>query len=155
MDARAAYEFLTDGLQQDSASEIVMEHADSGAGMRRPAAVTRPRIMARVDPIDPDILNECYLLLARQDGAAAADHVPVKVIRSGRELVFSVPTRLEKGTNRVALPTTMLGDPARHAPTILTCVSKGAGPGDIEVPEGIRIRVFPGARIVRIRFGKD
>jgi len=65
-----------------------------------------------------------------------------------------VATPLRGGINRVALPTNILEDPRKAKPEIISFRANDSGAGDVEIPEVLRARLFPGARSVCIRFAK-
>jgi hypothetical protein len=161
--AKAAYDFLRSdaagatGLSDASGQHGGQHRADRprGAGIR---PTSRPSVTTRTEALAPETIDRCRALLALSVGEAktqvsvAADHVPDSVQRHGRHLTYLVRTPLARGRNRVALPTALLEDARKVDPAILTFLSTYSGAGDYQVPEGVRIRHFRGARSVTIRF---
>ncbi len=155
--AKAAYDFLR--------KEGLVAKGAAGTDARMPR---RPRLKKRVIEFPQDAIATCKDRLnpdralsdmTRPQGSdpstsdgAASDHVPDAVGFFGRHLTYFVPTPVCEGANRVALPTSVLTN-ARHTETeVLSFQSKGAGPGEVVIPETICARKFPGAKSVRIRF---
>lgn len=152
--AKAAYDFLRGETPADPDAPSAAR--PRGAGVR---PVGRPSITTRTVALKPGDIDRCRALLAAgsdDDGETtlhvAADHVPERVQRHGRNLTYIVPAAMARGRNRVALPTALLEDARRVAPAILTFLSAESGAGDYHVPEGVRARHFRGARSVTIRF---
>lgn len=162
--AKAAYDFLRSdaggamGLSDGSGQSGGQHKTDRAraAGVR-PAS--RPSVTTRTEALGGDTIDRCRALLASSSGDAgtqvsvAADHVPDRVQRHGRHLTYLVRSPLARGRNRIALPTALLEDARKVDPAILTFLSADSGAGDYQVPEGVRIRHFRGARSVTIRFG--
>jgi len=70
-------------------------------------------------------------------------------------LIYFVATPVCEGSNRVALPTSVLASCRKAETEILTFQSQNSGSGDVVVPDTIRERKFPGAKSVTIRFEAD
>jgi hypothetical protein len=127
------------------------------------AAPLRPTLEPRVSDVSEAMRASCRALL--EEGAAALegpggsadgtvrDHVPHAIRRQGRVVAYIVPTPLAEGPNRVALPVGDLLDPRRVTSKLVRVTSRHDGPGRVEVPEGVREELFPGARSVSIEFG--
>jgi hypothetical protein len=161
--AKAAYDFLrSDAGGAMVGPEVPGHHGGRsrsdtarGSGMR---PSTRPTITTRTDALAPETMDRCRTLLQSSGDDAetrlsvAADHIPHRVLRHGRHLTYIVRTPLARGRNRVALPTALLEDTRKADLAILTFLSTDSGAGDYQVPEGVRIRHFRGARSVMIRF---
>ena len=67
-------------------------------------------------------------------------------------LTYVVPTPAAIGLNRVALPTALLDGSRSESPRILKVRLKEPAAGDVVVPEALCLKLFPGARSVKIRF---
>ncbi|WP_343080013.1 J domain-containing protein [Ostreiculturibacter nitratireducens] len=171
--AKAAYDFLRNGANDENFLED--ETSVSGRSSRSGIA-KRPRITTRTVPLSASEAAECQAILAAQacalvngenahvvdldaggshaghSSGASTDHVPEAVQRHGRHLTYVVRTPLVRGTNRVAVPTALLEDIRKVKPMIVRFLSFKSGPGEIRVPEEVLSNVFPGARIVDIRF---
>ncbi len=157
-EAKAAYDFLRkEGMTRSSASDC--------SGPRR------PKLKKRVIELATDEIEACRNML-KPDRALSdlsdpvgadstdrirgfSDHIPEAIGCYGRDLTYFVASSVCEGSNRVALPTSVLSG-CRNAETeILTFQSKGSGSGDLVIPDLIRERKFPGAKSVRIRFEAD
>ncbi|MTI00764.1 MULTISPECIES: DnaJ domain-containing protein [Alphaproteobacteria] len=135
----------------------------------------RPKLRKRVVELDEDQIEACHILLnpdlaipyrpdgmvqsndtaSVRDNARASDHVPDAIGCYGRDLTFFVATPVCEGSNRVALPTSILSSCRRKETEILAFQSKSSGSGEVVIPDSIRQSKFPGARSVRIRFEAD
>jgi len=161
--AKAAYDFLRSddgggmGGSEGAGRHGGQQTADRprGSGIR---PSSRPSITTRSDALAPETMNRCRTLLQSSNDDAetklsvAADHVPHRVLRHGRHLTYIVQTPLARGRNRVALPTALLEDTRKADLAVITFLSTDSGAGDYQVPEGVRMRHFRGARSVMIRF---
>jgi hypothetical protein len=161
--AKAAYDFLrAEAGGSLGFSEASGQHGGHQSAERpRRAGIrpsSRPSITTRTDALAHETMDRCRALLDSSNGDAetqlsvAADHVPHRVLRHGRHLTYIVQTPLARGRNRVALPTALLEDTRKADLAVLTFLSTDSGAGDYQVPEGVRIRHFRGARSVTIRF---
>ncbi|WP_299944214.1 J domain-containing protein [uncultured Ruegeria sp.] len=156
--AKTAYDFLRrEGMTRKGVSNSSMPR--------------RPRLKKRVIELATDEIKACRELLSPEgmlsdmsasDRAAtcdgtdtSSDHVPDAIGCFGRDLTYFVASSVCKGENRVALPTSVLDSCKKAETEILTFKSKGAGSGEIVIPDPIRERKFPGAKSVRIRFEAD
>ncbi|EEE37955.1 DnaJ domain protein [Rhodobacteraceae bacterium KLH11] len=156
--AKAAYDYLRkEGLTRKGSSPS--------------SAPRRPRLRKRVIELAAEEIEACRELLnperALTDLSASADastsgiedissdHVPDAIGCFGRDLTYFVASPVCEGANRVALPTSVLASSRKPETEILTFKSKGAGSGEIVIPDPIRERKFPGAKSVRIRFEAD
>ncbi len=150
--ARAAYDLLlADGPATVPGPAPVRPTRVSPARAERPQA---PRVVE----FSADVVTRCQATLDCEPGAergATADHLPRAVRRQGRTLTYVVPTPLSAGINRVALPTAILEDPRKVGAKIVSFRSGSAGPSEFEIPDAMRAQLFPGARSVHIRFGKE
>lgn len=170
--ARAAYDLLWSELPEEARGGAGSEAGTGTRPQRRTAMGRRPRVAARVTEFSAEVIAHCRDVLREERGEADAgsaragtaapphatatlDHLPKAVHREGRCLTYVVATPLAAGTNRVALPTAILEDPRKVSPRIVSFRANASGPGDIEIPEAMRMRLFPGARSVRIRFAKE
>lgn len=161
--AREAYELLLDGGAkpvQETPAKPAREERAVAPDVRVGA---RPQASARVTQFSPDVLAECrnlFLRRAEKDAAlladgkaeAATDHVPSAVHRQGRNLIYVVESPLRGGVNRVSVPTAVLENKRKINPKILSFHCGTGGAGEIDLPEDMRSRLFPGARSVRVRF---
>ncbi len=135
-----------------------------------PALPRRPRLKKRLIDLGTSEVELCRNMLRpdqalchladnptvlSDDEDAASDHVPEAIGCFGRELTYFVKTPVCEGSNRVALPTSVLASCRNAEPEILSFQSKSAGPGEVIVPDTIRERKFPGAKSVKIRFDAD
>ncbi|UWR05044.1 J domain-containing protein [Ruegeria conchae] len=156
--AKSAYDFLrSEGLTRK--------------GVTSSSTPRRPRLKKRVIELDADEIKACRDLLnpeyvlsdmsaidhaaTSDDQDQSSDHVPDAIGCFGRDLTYFVASSVCEGENRVALPTSVLASCRKTETEILTFKSKGAGSGEIVIPDPIRERKFPGARSVRIRFEAD
>ena len=154
-EVNAAYDFLC------------QEYADSFQKARaRDAMPGRPATRDREVDLSPDLEALCRAKLGEQvpgepldgasartqTGAASVDHVPSAMRRRGRQLSYIIPTPLEKGPNRVALPAGELVNRRKVEPKVFRFVSPRDGSGTVEVPDEARASIFPGAKSVRIHF---
>lgn len=96
--------------------------------------------------------HECRTLLENDPLEDAADHVVEAVHRKGWDLLYVVSRAAAPGLNRVALPAAVLTSRRKVAPKIVSFRVAGSCVGEILVPEETRLKEFPGARSVRIRF---
>lgn len=175
--AKAAYDLLKKDHRYSKSppGELLRSRGRTKATPTVPAA--RPSVASRISLFGSEDLAECHALLQRQtdlgtaigacdvqdlsDGAAkgeamaTTDHVPQSVLRAGRRLTFLVDARLERGANRIALPTALLEDSRKLRPIILTVLSSRAGEAEVSIPDDLAARMFPGARTVGIRFSTD
>lgn len=154
--AKAAYDFLR--------KEGLTQRGTCGASMPR-----RPRLKKRVIELGADEIEACRDLLNPERSlsdmssdrdsattkAASSDHVPDAIGCFGRDLTYFVSSSVCEGSNRVALPTSVLASSRKTETEILIFQSKGAGSGEIVIPDPIRERKFPGAKSVKIRFEAD
>lgn len=169
--AKSAYDFL---CQDDSAAfsqhEVAARAERMPRRMARPERA-RPKVEARVHPLEPTVVSACAALFEPQGeivpaahmrlqpdaplgrDAEVTDHVVRAVQRQGRALTYLVSGPLAHGTNRVALPTALLESTRSLRPEVLAISTTSAGKGTVTVPDAVRSRLFPGARTVRIRFG--
>ncbi|WP_254441148.1 DnaJ domain-containing protein [Ruegeria atlantica] len=127
----------------------------------------RPKLRKRVIELESADIDACRVLLNTAlahspDGAnpvsqtsIEADHVPEAVGFYGRHLTYFVPTPVCEGSNRVALPTSVLASARRTETEVLSFQSNDAGAGEVVVPDTITERKFPGAKSVRIKFYAD
>lgn len=154
--AKTAYDFLRkEGLTAEP----------DGPPMPR-----RPRLKKRLVDLAADeiancrhMLNPDHALCHMADGEQAtadqawiaSDHIPDAIGCFGRELIYFVATPVCEGSNRVALPTSVLASYRKAETEILTFQSRNSGSGDVVVPDTIRERKFPGAKSVTIRFDAD
>ncbi len=128
--------------------------------------VRRPSVEARIREISEDWKRACRTALETGEAptvlwtswlAALAHrealHVPSATRRRGRHVAYLVPTKLGKGTNRVAVPVGELEDPLRMKVKVLQFTSDRTGGGRIDVPEEVVAALFPGARSVELHFG--
>ncbi len=136
-----------------------------------PAMPRRPRLKRRLIDLGDDEIEACRNLLnpdrvladmsdadetsCTGSGIAPSDHVPDAIGCFGRDLTFFVATSVCTGSNRVALPTSVLAARRNAETEILSFQSKNAGGGEVVIPDTIRERKFPGARSVKIRFEAD
>ena len=137
-----------------------------------PAQPRRPRLKKRVIDLAADEIEHCRNMLnpdqalchladdqdmAMECGTrdVASDHIPEAIGCFGRELTYFVATPVCEGSNRVALPTSVLVSCRKAEAEILSFQSKNAGPGEVIIPDTIRERKFPGAKSVKIRFEAD
>lgn len=156
--AKAAYDFLR--------KEGLTQRGPCGAAMPR-----RPRLKKRVIELAADQIEACRDLLnperslsdmssgGGRDSAstegASSDHVPDAIGCFGRDLTYFVASSVCEGSNRVALPTSVLASCRKTETEIVTFQSKSSGSGEIVIPDPIRERKFPGAKSVKIRFEAD
>ena len=134
----------------------------------------RPVVQTRTMALSPEAVDDCTALLdaevadpqavvdlspvANADGSAPTskrDHIPEHVHRRGRRLTYVVRGPLAKGCNRVALPTSVLDGHRDLRPMVISFRSTTSGSGEFSVPVDVIAAVFPGARIVSIRFVAD
>ena len=130
----------------------------------RPVRPTRPghpaaepaKARARSTEFTEEALKACKALLSREGRIGeVTDHLPSRVERQGRSIVYIVSSTLGAGKNRIAMPTAVLEGSHRVSPKIMSFNSSSDGASEIEVPQVLREKLFPGARSVRIRFGMD
>ncbi len=156
--AKAAYDFLR--------NEGLTCRGPSDASMPR-----RPRLKKRVIELAMDEIEACRDLLNPERALSdlsdnetnevtkpkvdLSDHVPEAIGCFGRDLTYFVASSVCEGSNRVALPTSVLTSCRKAETEILSFQSKSSGSGEIVVPDPIRERRFPGAKSVRIRFEAD
>ncbi len=156
--AKTAYDFLR--------KEGLTQKASSASPVPR-----RTRLRKRVIDLGADEIEACRDLLnpnralsdlsehgetqTDHSSGGSSDHVPEAIGCFGRDLTYFVATPVCEGSNRVALPTSILASCRKSEAQILTFQSKSAGSGEIIVPDPIRERKFPGAKSVRIRFEAD
>ncbi len=151
----------------DPTTDAPMQGMDAANGdMRRPA---RQAIKTRIEDLSPAARTLCESILRDDMDEAALDrsltdetdsdaeldallgHVPSSIRRKGRRVSYFVKAPLEKGQNRVAVPTA-LEDDRRMKAKLMTFDVAEEGAGSIEVPDHVRGSMFPGARSVRIHF---
>ncbi|WP_170400527.1 J domain-containing protein [Ruegeria arenilitoris] len=132
-------------------------------------APRRPKLRKRVIELESTDIDACRSLLNNAlshspdsngpnpdpQGTTDADHVPDAVGFYGRHLTYFVPTPVQEGANRVALPTSFLASARRMETEVLSFQSNDTGAGEVVVPETITARKFPGAKSVRIKFDAD
>ncbi len=157
-DAKSAYDFLRkEGMTRKN-----------GVDSSTPR---RPRLKKRVIELAADEIKACHDLLkperalkdlselgepdAAKSARESSDHVPDAIGCFGRDLTYFVASSVCEGSNRVALPTSVLSGYRKSETEILTFRSKGSGSGEIVIPDPIRERKFPGAKSVTIRFEAD
>ncbi|KIC41557.1 molecular chaperone DnaJ [Ruegeria sp. ANG-R] len=156
--AKAAYDFLRrEGMTCKGSSDSSVPR--------------RPRLKKRVIELAAEEIKACRDLLSSDralsdfsepDGPgatevkiASSDHIPDAIGCFGRDLTYFIASPVCEGSNRVALPTSVLASCRKAETEILTFQSKSSGSGDIVIPDPIRERKFPGAKSVRIRFEAD
>ena len=83
-----------------------------------------------------------------REAGEAADHVPGEIRISGRQVFFTVPTPLDSGSNRVALPTGRAGG----QPAVLKFTTRQPGQGKVVLPSAALAAHFPWADRVEIEF---
>lgn len=129
----------------------------------------RPKLRKRVIELETTDIDACRMLLntalthnpdrnkpnPNPQGTSGADHVPDAVGFYGRHLTYFVPTPVQEGSNRVALPTSFLASVRRMKTEVLSFQSKDTGAGEVVIPETIAALKFPGAKSVRIKFDAD
>ena len=129
----------------------------------------RPTLRKRLISLKETDIDACRALLNKAlehapdasaptpeaDQLAASDHIPQAVGCFGRNLTYFVTSPVCEGTNRVALPTSVLAGTRTVETDVLSFQSKDSGPGEVVIPETIMTRKFPGAKSVRIRFEAD
>ncbi|MGR3291817.1 MAG: DnaJ domain-containing protein [Paracoccaceae bacterium] len=171
--AKAAYDYLYN--PDDGVCTGIDQNFDPAYLMTQ-----RPRVNARVSALSSDAEMACKAMLQEQstvsttetpvavDSAseirtgsdtdkalASCDHVPSLVRRRGRNLSYLVETPLEKGSNRVAMPTGELVSLCEILPKMMEFTSSKSGSGTFEVPSEKLSDMFPGAQSVRIHFARD
>lgn len=137
--ARAAYAYLTG--------------EDDTAVPEAPRRASRPVSRVRAEDLTDADVAACQRRLAEEYKTQATDHVPFAQIRAGRMLTFVVRTEMQPGLNRIALPTTALAG-RRSKPVVVRFRPERAGPGDMVLTDALRDSLFPGAKDIRIRFGR-
>ncbi len=145
--AKKAYDFLR-------AEGLAGKDDESDA----PTMPKRPTLQSRVIVLNDDDTRTCQRLLnanpstPEKTAISPSNHVPDVIECSGRNLIYHIPTPVAEGSNRVALPTSILSAANKKDFEVLTFKSKNSGCGELVVPEPIRLRKFPGAKSVIIRF---
>ncbi|CUJ85187.1 chaperone protein DnaJ [Ruegeria denitrificans] len=127
----------------------------------------RPKLRKRVIELESADIDACRVLLntalthssdgekPNEKNAIEADHVPDAVGFYGRHLTYFVSTPVCEGSNRIALPTSVLSSARRTETEMLSFQSNNAGSGEVLVPNTIIESKFPGAKSVRIKFDAD
>ncbi|MEM9031681.1 MAG: DnaJ domain-containing protein [Pseudomonadota bacterium] len=159
--AKAAYDLLCEAEKpapQAPKPEPAKKPAPKATRPVRPErpGARRPQANARSIAMTQEMLSACQALL---DGDRLAgevtSHLPTTVERQGRSLTYIVLTKLGPGKNRIALPTSVLEDHRKVNPKIVSFNASAEGSKEIEIPQSLREKLFPGARSVHIRFGLD
>lgn len=177
--AKQAYDFLKNEIR---AGRLPEQNAAATATARPappPSPMNRPNITPRTIRFSAAEIAACRDALAAHRPAVAAhgeaaviamgstthasqamrspmaDHVPEAVLRQGRSLIYTIPTPLAVGGNRVALPHAFTDGKPRVKPVVLTILTSALGFLEISIPEEMRARLLPEARKVRIRFSED
>lgn len=83
------------------------------------------------------------------------NHVPIAIRQSGRRISYLVTNKIHKGVNRVAVPTGAFSDKRKAVPILVRFKSERDGAGTHEVTTATLAESFPGAKSVRLHFGKS
>ncbi|MDA7964754.1 DnaJ domain-containing protein [Ruegeria sp.] len=158
--------------QAKSAYDFLRKEGLTAQNRSGPAVPRRPQLRKRVveltradldacrdllspDPALPDMSDRGETDQAGKRDDTPADHIPDAIGCFGRDLTYFVKTPVSEGSNRVALPTSVLAGSRKAEAEVLTFQSKNSGQGEVVIPDALRERKFPGARSVRIRFDSD
>jgi len=167
---RLAFETHPDGLRgnEDEFARIRAAYDLLRRPMSRPVSrvPSRPAVETRVTEISEAVQSLCRDALTRGDTPVVLwtswlsaltnreqTHLPTAIRRCGRQIAYLMPTPLEKGVNRVAVPEGELEDPRTVRARVLQFTSEGSGPGRIGVPAEVVAAMFSGARSVHLHFG--
>ena len=81
------------------------------------------------------------------------NHLPHAIRQSGRRISYMVKASIEKGVNRVAVPTGAFSDNRKVSPIIVRFKAAEQGAGTHVVAASTLADSFPGAKSVRVHFG--
>ncbi len=110
--------------------------------------------MAEPDP-DEQSLRASILDVIKTTGAPHVphtNHLPYAIRQSGRRISYMVSAQIEKGVNRVAVPTGAFTDNRKVLPIIVRFKAPEEGIGTHNVSAATLADSFPGAKSVRIHF---
>ena len=83
------------------------------------------------------------------------NHLPYAIRQSGRRISYMVRENIERGVNRVAVPTGVFADKRKVLPIIVRFKAEGDGAGTHTVSSATLAESFPGAKSVRVHFALD
>ena len=104
----------------------------------------------KVDKIDDVTKAACAALVENE--REGHGHYASEIERIGRKITFIVPSTLNEGVNRVAVPVPDFGEGRKPSQTAVAFRSSKSGPGTLDLPEAMRAKIFPGTTSVRFRF---
>lgn len=111
--------------------------------------------MAEPDP-DEKSLRANILNVINDSGAPFVphtNHLPYAIRQSGRRISYMVKSSIEKGVNRVAVPTGAFTDNRKVLPIIVRFKAVDQGAGTHVVAAATLAESFPGAKSLRVHFG--
>lgn len=155
-DINAAYSLLRAQQIDRSVPEPSPEQSNAAPRKVTPSRVRpRPEPKAREKTVSGETRALCEAALARvaETAPAARGHVPVRMIRRGRQVTYFVETPLKKGLNRISLPTGDFIDSRKTLPRVITVQSPATGAARFTVPDAMLARKFPGVTHAEILFG--
>jgi len=111
--------------------------------------------MAEPEP-DEKSLRANILNVINESGAPFVphtNHLPYAIRQSGRRISYMVKASIEKGVNRVAVPTGAFTDNRKVLPIIVRFKAVEQGAGSHVVAAATLAESFPGAKSLRVHFG--
>ena len=93
-----------------------------------------PTVQSRVTKLNDDDTSACRGMLnadpatSSDCAASPSDHIPDAIGSHGRNLIYYIPTPVVEGSNRVALPTSILSAANKKDFEVLTFNSKNSCP---------------------------
>ncbi|QMU57245.1 MAG: DnaJ domain-containing protein [Boseongicola sp.] len=152
----AAYSLLKDRCESGQTNADYWEKAKAQTRPASQMVKPRPGLKTKTDDLGDTAKAECQALLDENEApeTGTADHLPVSIRRRGRDFVYIVETGLNRGMNRIAVPTGDLVNSRRVTPRLVNFMASANGAGSFNVPDDLRAKLFPGARSVRIDFAK-